>query len=99
MWFRVGLDATVALLSLVLFLTLISDRPGILWASMGSVLPDFLHQVPWWQKYTRSWPITKQYFQFHEWFHRKLRPDKQWLNILLQGAVMAIGLMVIVANS
>lgn len=94
-WVSIGLDLTISLILIILFMSTPNHEPNLIWGAIGSILPDIIDNNPLWLRYTRRWPITKQHWQFHELVHHKLKPHQQWLNIIVQGTTILIGLSLI----
>ena len=91
-WLYIGADVTIALVALIFFATSPAHQPGLLWGALGSLLPDIIDNNPLWMRYTRSWPVFKQHWQFHEFLHHKLKPNQWWLNIIIQATVILLAL-------
>ena len=66
--------------------------------AIGAYLPDFIDNVPFWNKFTRPLPVFKQFHDFHEKIHRvwtKRYPmPRSWvLGVTTQ--IIAIGVSVL----
>jgi hypothetical protein len=93
-----------SLLSFILVLTvwIVFDgfptlNPFVLGA-MGGYLPDFIDNVPFWNKYTRPLPLFKQFHAFHEgihqvWNQRYPMERYAWLGVITQVIFITVSIL------
>jgi hypothetical protein len=74
-----------------------ASSPFVLGA-IGGYLPDFIDNVPFWNKYTRPLPGFKQFHSFHEQIHKVWTtryPMEQyaWLGITTQVVAVLVAIL------
>ncbi len=67
----------------------------VLFGGLGGVFPDVWHHTPLWKKYTRSWPISSNWYRFHNTFHATVPPKFAWFGIVTQLVFIVFALFVI----
>jgi hypothetical protein len=82
------LGAAVVLAIWIIFIGFPAPSP-FLFGAIGGYLPDFIDNVPFWNKFTRPLPGLKQFHSFHErihkvWTTRYPMEQYAWLGIATQ---------------
>jgi hypothetical protein len=70
----------------------------ILWGAIGGFWPDFLDNMPYWNRFTEHWPIFKQIKQFHSWIHVTTAEQKRagrYTGLISQIIIIGLGLWVL----
>lgn len=57
--------------------------------AIGGIFPDLWHHIPWWKRWTRRQPVTREWFRLHKLLHWTV-PARMWaLGVATQIGVAA----------
>lgn len=96
-YFVVAIDSLI-LFAVLFYIWNVTRQTNLIFLSaLGGVLPDFIDNVPFWNKYFRKTGFGRLYHNFHESFHWRWQSPKKWhfaLAICLQIVLLAGGIWV-----
>lgn len=66
---------------------------SVLAGMLGAIMPDLWHNVPFWNRLTRS--ITKPWLNFHRRWHHTLQQRDWWIGLLIAVVTSVISILVL----